>query len=321
MPGGRLTHQDRRSIASGLAEGLGYAEIARRLDRPTSTISREVARNGGSHGYLADHAHHSTERRARRRRPVPPSEPPGPPSSASASASEVDAEGRAPEAVRAFAEEFAALMVSTGLPRMAARVLARLVTTDAGALTSAELVRQLRVSPASVSKAIGYLEGLDLVRRERDPHHRRERYLIDDDVWLRTWLTSARTNAMLADVSRRGAEILDTATPAGARLDQMRKFFVQLSDDMTGGPTAAVFSDTLTVLAALVHAVTPRTVDQLAVALGWPPERVADALDSAERHPDSADPVALRYDGTGAWALIARAGRLTPAQREALGHP
>ncbi|MEV6420237.1 MarR family transcriptional regulator [Streptomyces sp. NPDC051662] len=319
MPGGRLTHQDRRSIASGLAEGLGYAEIARRLNRPTSTVSREVARNGGSHGYLADHAHHSTERRARRRRPVPPPETQTP--GAPASASGVDAEGRDPEAVRAFAEEFAALMVATGLPRMAARVLARLVTTDPGALTAAELVRHLRVSPASVSKAIGYLEGLDLVRRERDPHHRRERYLIDDDVWLRTWLTSARTNAMLADISRRGAEILDTATPAGARLDQMREFFVQLSDDMAGGPTAAVFSDTLTVLAALMHAVTPRTVDQLAVALGWPPERVAAALDSAERHPDIADPVAPRYDETGACTLVARAGRLTPAQREALGRP
>ncbi|MGO4428265.1 MarR family transcriptional regulator, partial [Streptomyces sp. MCAF7] len=28
MPGGRLTHGDRQDIASGLAEGLGYAEIA-----------------------------------------------------------------------------------------------------------------------------------------------------------------------------------------------------------------------------------------------------------------------------------------------------
>ncbi|MFE4372006.1 MarR family transcriptional regulator [Streptomyces sp. NPDC056835] len=315
MPGGRLTHQDRRSIAAGLAEGLGYAEIARRLDRPTSTISREVARNGGSDGYLADHAHYSTERRARRRGPVPPPpESPGPSAAA-------DAHGREPEAVHGFAEEFAALMVANGLPRMAARVLARLVTTDSGALTAAELVRGLRVSPASVSTAIGYLEGLDLVRRERDPRQRRERYLIDDDVWLRTWLTSARTNAMLADVSRRGAEILDTATPAGARLDRMRQFFVQLSDDMAGGPTAAVFSDTLTVLAALVHAGTPRTADQLAGALGWPLERVADALDSAERHPDIADPVSLRYDESGARTVTARPGRLTPAQREALGHP
>ncbi|MEV4086954.1 helix-turn-helix domain-containing protein, partial [Nonomuraea fuscirosea] len=56
MPGGRLTHDDRRRIASWLAEGLGYAEIARRLGRPTSTISREVARNRAPGGYLADRA-------------------------------------------------------------------------------------------------------------------------------------------------------------------------------------------------------------------------------------------------------------------------
>ena len=34
MPGGRLTHQDRERIGSGLAQGLGYAEIARQLGRP-----------------------------------------------------------------------------------------------------------------------------------------------------------------------------------------------------------------------------------------------------------------------------------------------
>ncbi|MFD9075860.1 helix-turn-helix domain-containing protein, partial [Streptomyces lasiicapitis] len=66
MPGGRLTHEDRLRVAAGLTDGLGYAEIARRLDRPTSTISREVARNGGPRGYRADHAHHATARRARR---------------------------------------------------------------------------------------------------------------------------------------------------------------------------------------------------------------------------------------------------------------
>ena len=76
MPGGRLTSEDRRHIASGLAEGLGYAEIARRLGRPTSTISREVARNGGSGGYRADRAHEATRGRAHRRRPAPPLERP-----------------------------------------------------------------------------------------------------------------------------------------------------------------------------------------------------------------------------------------------------
>jgi IS30 family transposase len=42
MQGGGLTRQDRRQIALGPAEGLAYAEIARGLDRPTSTIAREV---------------------------------------------------------------------------------------------------------------------------------------------------------------------------------------------------------------------------------------------------------------------------------------
>ncbi|MGB8944370.1 MAG: helix-turn-helix domain-containing protein, partial [Streptomyces sp.] len=60
MPGGRLTHQDRRHIGAGLAEGLGYAEIARRIDRPTSTVSREVSRNGGPGRYRVDHAHLAT---------------------------------------------------------------------------------------------------------------------------------------------------------------------------------------------------------------------------------------------------------------------
>ncbi|MFB7357563.1 helix-turn-helix domain-containing protein [Streptomyces gardneri] len=47
MPGGRLTQQERERIAAGIAAGLSYAEIARRVGRPTSTVSREISRNGG----------------------------------------------------------------------------------------------------------------------------------------------------------------------------------------------------------------------------------------------------------------------------------
>jgi len=68
MPGGRLTQSERQQIALGLADSLAYAEIARRIDRPTSTITREVMRNGGPTAYRADLAHRATERRARQRR-------------------------------------------------------------------------------------------------------------------------------------------------------------------------------------------------------------------------------------------------------------
>lgn len=317
MPGGRLTNEDRQRIASGLAEGLGYAEIARRLDRPTSTISREVARNGGSDGYRADQAHQATGRRARRRKPMSSPELPA----------AVGTYGRNPEAVRGFVEQFATLMAQTGVPRMPARVLTCLFTTDSGTLTAAELVQYLRVSPASVSKAIGYLEGLGLVRRERDPRERRERYRVEDDVWLRAWMVSARTNAMWADAAQQGVEILGTATPAGARVGDMGRFFARLSDDMTGGdgmtsgPAAAIVDGALTVLAALVYASAPLTVDQLATALDWPPDRVTSALHDAEQHPDITDPVTLQHGEPGTYTIAARPDRLTTTQRQALSRP
>ncbi|MFE0100514.1 MarR family transcriptional regulator [Streptomyces sp. NPDC059009] len=311
MPGSRLTQEDRHRIAGWLAQGTGYAEIARRLGRPTSTVSREVARNGGPERYRADHAQYATGRRARWPRTAT--------ATTAATTSADDADGRDPDQVRAFTEEFAALMVQTGVPRMAARVLSSLFTADSGSLTSAELVQRLRVSPASVSKAIGYLEALALVRREREPRHRRETYRLDDDVWQKAWTTSAHSTERWADAARRGARLLDTSTPAGARLDDMGLFFTRLSDDMDSGPTDVAAGDSaLTVLAALVHAGAPRTPEQLAAALGWPADRVTAALDTAAAHPDLADPLALHRAPSGAYAVAARAARLTDRQRAAL---
>lgn len=171
-------------------------------------------------------------------------------------------------------------MAATGLPRMTTRVLTCLFTTDSGTLTAAELVQQLQVSPASISKAVGHLEELELVRRERDPSGRRERYFVDDDVWIRAWMASARKNAVWADAIQRGAAVLGITTPAGVRLGAMGHFFAQLSDDMTGGPPPAT-DDALTLLVALVHAGAPLTADQLAIALDWPVNRVASALQFA----------------------------------------
>ncbi|GAA3565319.1 helix-turn-helix domain-containing protein [Nonomuraea rosea] len=222
MPGGRLTQQDRRLIATGLSEGLGYAEIARRLDRPTSTVSREVIRNGGTTGYRADRAHQATERRARRRTRTPPATPQPVPA----------AHGRDPEAVRAFDERLTELLIHTGLPRMMARILTCLYGTDSGSITAKELVQRLRVSPASVSTAVAYLEDQELIQRERDPRTRRERYVIDDDVWYRAFLASVERNAMLAEAMRQGIEVFGADTPAGARLDLVTRFLHHTSQDM-----------------------------------------------------------------------------------------
>ncbi|MBT8452363.1 MAG: helix-turn-helix domain-containing protein, partial [Deltaproteobacteria bacterium] len=53
MPGARLSLEERERISRGLARGHSYAELGRQLGRPTSTISREVRRNGGFPHYRA----------------------------------------------------------------------------------------------------------------------------------------------------------------------------------------------------------------------------------------------------------------------------
>src|SRR5450755_4769648 len=51
-----LTLREREEISRGLASGSSLCEIARCLQRPVSTVSREVARHGGRPGYRASHA-------------------------------------------------------------------------------------------------------------------------------------------------------------------------------------------------------------------------------------------------------------------------
>lgn len=223
MPGGRLTHHERQAIAEGLGQGLSYTDIAGRLGRPISTVTREVARNGGPTAYRADAAHRATTGRARRRKQ---------PTAPAAATTAGGMHGRDLEAVLELEEQFTAMMVATGLPRMTARVLTCLYVTDGGSLTATELTERLQVSPASVSKAVGELEQQELIRRERDPGRRRDRYVIDADAWFRGWMASARQNAMLADFTLRGAQVLGTTTPAGTRMQDMGHFFEHVGRTM-----------------------------------------------------------------------------------------
>ncbi|MBA2951927.1 GbsR/MarR family transcriptional regulator [Streptomyces himalayensis] len=222
MPGGRLTQTERRQIALGLADGLAYAEIARRLDRPTSTVTREVMRNGGPTAYRADLAHRATERRAHRRRQTAPRGAEAP----------VQAYGRDAEAVREYEEVFTTVIMASGAPTMMARVMACLTLTDAGSLTASELVQRLNVSPASISKAITYLESQGLVRRERDGR-RRERYVVDDDVWYQSMMASARSTAQIVEIARQGVGVLRPGTPAGTRLENVARFLDFVSESIT----------------------------------------------------------------------------------------
>lgn len=226
MPGGRLTQPERRQIALGLADGLAYAEIARGLERPTSTITREVTRNGGPTAYRADLAQRATERRAHRRRQTPPRGP------------GARTDGRDDEALRDYEETFTTVLMASGLPKMMSRVLTCLYLTDAGSLTASELAERLRVSPASISKAITALEAMTLVRREPG-ERRRERYVVDDDIWYQSMIDSARSNTQLAATARQGVTLLGRDTPAATRLENVARFLDFIAESITSAAEQA----------------------------------------------------------------------------------
>jgi hypothetical protein len=220
MPGPRLSSADRQRIAEGLAQDLDYADIARRLGRPTSTVSREVARNGGPGRYRAELAQLATTHRARRR--------PRPPATREIS----EHAGPDPDAATAFVTELTAALTETGMPRTAAGVLARLFTSDTGSHTAAELARHLQVSAATISHAVAQLHQHGLIRRGRDGHSRRHRYFLDENAGVRSAVVSVRANQRLATTVLRGADVFGSDTAVGTRLATAGQFLEQLGNDI-----------------------------------------------------------------------------------------
>jgi transposase, IS30 family len=66
----RLSLAEREEISRGLTAGLSLSTIARQLGRVPSTVTREVAANGGRRGYRAWSADRHARARARRPKPA-----------------------------------------------------------------------------------------------------------------------------------------------------------------------------------------------------------------------------------------------------------
>jgi DNA-binding CsgD family transcriptional regulator len=65
-----LSMAEREEISRGVAAGEPCRQIAARLGRAPSTVSRELARNGGRHHYRAQAADAAAFRRAQRPKPA-----------------------------------------------------------------------------------------------------------------------------------------------------------------------------------------------------------------------------------------------------------
>ncbi|MFI1360349.1 GbsR/MarR family transcriptional regulator [Streptomyces sp. NPDC020898] len=146
---------------------------------------------------------------------------------------ESEAAGRDPEAVSRFVEAFAAQLVEAGMQRMAARVFAALLASDAGAMSSAELGEQLQVSPAAVSGAVRYLSQVHMVSREREPGSRRERYRVHSDQWYEALTNRDAVLKRWQQTLSVGLEGLGTETPGGQRIAETLAFFEYLEGELT----------------------------------------------------------------------------------------
>jgi DNA-binding transcriptional regulator GbsR (MarR family) len=136
------------------------------------------------------------------------------------------------EALHAFLERFASVLVAAGFPAMPARVFAALHVTDSGRLTAAELAAMLRISPAAVSGAVRYLSGLGLVHRERVPGSRRDYYRMPPDVWHEVMRLQTQVLVRWANLLKEGIDIVGADTPAGARLSTQASFIEFLHKEM-----------------------------------------------------------------------------------------
>lgn len=131
-----------------------------------------------------------------------------------------------------FVERFALLLVESGLARMPARVFGSLLVAEHGKRTAGELAESLRVSPAAISGAVRYLAQVGLVVRARDPGERRDHYEVTDDLWYEMYAHRDKQFEQWATLMAEGVAVLGPDTRAGARLDQSRRFFDFLREEI-----------------------------------------------------------------------------------------
>lgn len=144
----------------------------------------------------------------------------------------VHAEYSAP--VAAFVERLAGDLTEAGMQRMAARVFACLLVSEQGALSSAELGRRLRISPAAVSGAVRYLGQLHMLTRERVPGSRRERYRLHADVWYESLTSREALMNRWLNTFESGLAALEPGSPAGRRVAETGEFLAYLRDELHG---------------------------------------------------------------------------------------
>ena len=123
------------------------------------------------------------------------------------------------------AERTAAAFAAAGFPKMPARTLLALVSSEQGSLTAAELGERLGASPAAVSGAVRYLQTVGFVHRVSQPGSRRDLYALHEDEWYVVSMRNSPIYEKLAALTDATAETLPEGSAARARVVDMARFY------------------------------------------------------------------------------------------------
>lgn len=137
-----------------------------------------------------------------------------------------------PDDVAEFIEGFALMLNQAGLQRMAARVFGALLAAQSDGLTAKEIGAALRVSPAAVSGAVGYLTRTGLANRVRTPGDRVDHFVVDGTTWAEAVAIETDRLHDLAGWLTKGAAAVPVGSPAHARMAETRDFFEFIAAEM-----------------------------------------------------------------------------------------
>jgi len=79
---------------------------------------------------------------------------------------------------------------------------------------------------------VRYLQQVRLAVREREPGERRDHYRLYDDTWYEAVTQRDEMLRRWQEDMREGIEAVGADTPAGRRLEETRRFYVFLLDEM-----------------------------------------------------------------------------------------
>ena len=130
-------------------------------------------------------------------------------------------------------DRLSGMLEAVGFPHVIARVYAALTLAEDEGLSTTEIVEKLTVSKASISNAMQFLVGTELVERYRVPGTREAHYRMLKGRWGDVL---SRKIAATGHIRRIAAEILDSTTSPKARerLQEMHDVYAFFEEEFEG---------------------------------------------------------------------------------------